>query len=186
MFKPSSTRILLFLILVFAFVYRLLLMAWATYPPGADIGLHNSVIHSITGSGNVDFLWNNYQMGGGLSLTFPGYHIFVSFIILLTGIPDFVAHSLVVSLFSTLVVAIAFLMTRKLWGESTAFIVAFLVAVSRFDIEMLLWGGYPNVIPLMLIPLIFYLYLERERFSLVPFIVTTTFLTGALFLTHSL
>ena len=186
MFKPSSTRILLFLILVFAFVYRLLLMAWATYPPGADIGLHNSVIHSITGSGNVDFLWNNYQMGGGLSLTFPGYHIFVSYIILLTGIPDFVAHSLVVSLFSTLIVAIAFLFTRKLWGESTAFIVAFLVGVSRFDVEMLLWGGFPNVITLALIPLVFYLYTQRKRFSLFPFLVATTLLVGAIYLTHSL
>src|SRR3990172_9026791 len=186
MFKPSSTRILLFLILVFAFAYRLLLMHWATYPAGADIGLHNSVINSITGSGNVDFLWNNYQMGGGLSLTFPGYHIFVSYIILLTGIPDFVAHSLVVSLFSTLIVAIAFLVTRKLWGESTAFIVAFLVAVSRFDIEMLLWGGFPNVITLALIPLVFYFYLQREKFSLFPFLAVTTLVIGAIYLTHSL
>jgi hypothetical protein len=186
MFKLSSTRVLLFLILVFSFAYRLLLMHWATYPPGADIGLHNSVIHSIIGSGSVDFLWNNYQMGGGLSLTFPGYHIFASYIILLTGIPDFVAHSLVVSLFSTLIVAIAFLVTRKLWGESTAFIVAFLVAVSRFDVEMLMWGGYPNVITLALIPLVFYLYMQRERFSLFPFLATSTLLIGAIYLTHSL
>ena len=186
MFKQSSTRILLFLIFVFAFAYRLLLMHWATYPAGADIGLHNSVINSITGSGNVDFLWNNYQMGGGLSLTFPGYHIFVSYIILLTGIPDFVAHSLVVSLFSTLIVAIAFLVTRKLWGESTAFIVAFLVAVSRFDIEMLLWGGFPNVITLALIPLVFYFYLQREKFSLFPFLAVTTLVIGAIYLTHAL
>src|SRR4030066_2586650 len=99
MFKQLSTCILLVLILVFAFAYRLLLMHWATYPPGADIGLHNSVIHSITGSGSVDFLWNNYQMGGGLSLTFPGYHIFVSFVILLTGVPDYLAPTLIVALF---------------------------------------------------------------------------------------
>jgi hypothetical protein len=186
MFKPSNKRVLLFVILVFSFAYRLLLLHWATYPSGADIGLHNSVIYSITRSGNTDFLYNYYQMGGGVSLTFPGYHIFVSSIILLTGIPDFIAHSLVVSLFSTLIVAIAFLMTRKLWGESTAFIVAFLAAISRFDIEMLLWGGYPNVITLTLIPLAFYLYLERERFSLAPFLVVTTLLSGSIYLTHSL
>jgi hypothetical protein len=186
MFKLSGTRILLFSILVFAFGYRLLLMHWATYPPGADIGLHNSVIHSIVGSGNVNFLWNNYQMGGESSLTFPGYHIFVSSVILLTGLPDFVAHSIIVSLFSTLIVAIAFLMTRRLWGLSTAFIVTFLVAVSRFDIEILLWGGYPNVITLALIPLTFYLYLQKERFSLFPFLFVTTLLTAAIYLTHSL
>jgi hypothetical protein len=186
MFKISKKYLLLFLVLAFAFVYRILLMLWATYPPGADIGLHESIIHSITASGNTNFMWNNYQMGGGLSLTFPGYHIFVAHIILITGLPDYMAHSLVVSFFSTFIVLCAFLITRKIWGEPTAFIAAFLVAISRFDIEMLMWGGYPNVIPLMLIPLIFYLYLERDRFSMVPFIATTTLLSGAIFLTHSL
>ena len=186
MFKLSKRRVLLLSILIFSFAYRLLFMLWAAYPPGADIGLHNSVIYSIIGKGNVDFLFNNYQMGGGLSLTFPGYHIFVSYVILLTGIPDFIAHSLVVSLFSTLIVAVAFLVTRKLWGQSTAFIVAFLVAISRFDIEMLVWGGYPNVITLALIPLVFYIYLQRERFSLFPFLLVTSLLAGAIYLTHSL
>src|SRR4030067_3089507 len=173
MFKPSKKRFLLLFILVFSFAYRLLLMLWAGYPPGADIGLHNSVIYSITRSGTINFLSNNYQMGGGLSLTFPGYHIFVSTVILLTGIPEFVAHSLVVSLFSTLIVAIAFLIVRKMWGESTGFIVAFLAAISRFDIEMLMWGGYPNVITLMLIPLVFYLYFERDKLSLFTFLTVT-------------
>jgi hypothetical protein len=72
------------------------------------------------------------------------------------------------------------------WKESAALIVAFLVAVSRFDIEMLLWGGYPNVITLMLIPLTFYLLLQKPKFSIGSFLVTTTLLSGAIFLTHSL
>ena len=186
MFKTSNKYLLLFLVLALAFVYRLLLMLWATYPPGADIGLHESIIHSITASGKTDFLWNSYQMGGGLSLTFPGYHIFMSHIILITGLPDYLAHSVAAAFFSSFIVLCAFLIARSVWGESTAFIVAFLVAISRFDIEMLLWGGYPNVIPLLLMPLIFYLYLERERFSSVPFVATTTLLAGAIFLTHSL
>ncbi len=63
----------------------MLLMLWDSYPPGADIGLHNSVIYSITRSGNTNFLYNFYQMGGGISLTFPGYHIFASGIIMMTG-----------------------------------------------------------------------------------------------------
>ena len=112
MFKTSNKYLLLFLILAFSFVYRILLMHWATYPSGADIGLHESIIHSITQSGNTNFLWNNYQMGGGLSLTFPGYHIFVSYIILITGMPDYLAHSLVVSFFSSFIVLCAYLITR--------------------------------------------------------------------------
>lgn len=182
----TSRSLLPFFVWAFSFVYRILLMHWATYPPGADIGLHESIIKSITLSGNTNFLWNYYQMGGGLSLTFPGYHIFVSYIILVTSIPDYLAHSLIVSFFSSFLVLCAYLVTRVAWKESTALIVAFLVAISRFDIEMLLWGGYPNAVTLMLIPLIFYLCLQRDRFSLVPFLATTTLLSGALFLTHSL
>ena len=161
-------------------------MFWSNYPPGADIGLHNSVIHSITGSGNTNFLYNSYQMGGGTSLTFPGYHIFASSIILMTGLPEYIAHSVVVALFSSLIALSAFLITKSIWSESAGYIVAFLVAISRFDIEMTIWGGYPNVITLLLIPLTFYLYLQKDRFSLTPFLVSTSILAGSIFLTHSL
>ena len=85
MLKANRTYVLLLLIFTFSFVYRMVLMLWSDFPPGADIGLHNSVIYSITGSGNTDFLYNFYQMGGGISLTFPGYHIFTSSIIMMTG-----------------------------------------------------------------------------------------------------
>ncbi len=186
MFKTPNKYLILFFVLAFAFAYRTMLLHWETYPPGADIGLHMSVVNSITLSGNTNFLWNNYQMGGGLSLTFPGYHIFVSHIIVMTGIPDYLVHSLVAAFFSSFIVLCAFLIGRRVWGESTGFIAAFLVAISRFDVEMLLWGGFPNAITLLLIPMVFYLYLERERFSPVPFLIATTLLSGALFLTHSL
>jgi hypothetical protein len=186
MSKIPIKCLLLSLIVAFSFAYRMLLILWQIFPPGADIGFHNSIIHSIIGSGNTNFLWNNYHMGGVTSLTFPGYHIFVSNIILLTGMPDYLAHSLVVSFFSSFIVLSAFLLTRIVWGEPASWIIAFLVAVSRFDIEMLMWGGYPNVITLLLIPLIFYLYLENPRFSLFSFLTITSILSGAIFLTHSL
>ena len=187
MFKVSNKRLLLLCaIFTFAFVYRILLMTIATYPSGADIGLHNSVIYSITRGGNTDFLWNFYQMGGGLSLTFPGYHIFVSYIMLMTGMTGYLVHAIVVSLFSSVIVLISYLITRAVWKESAALVVAFLVAISRFDIEMLLWGGYPNVVTLMLIPLTFYLYIQKDRFSLLPFYVSTALFAGSIFLTHTL
>lgn len=186
MLRNPRKYVLLLLILSFSFIYRVMIMLWEGYPPGADIGLHNSVIHSINASSSTDFLWNNYQMGGGLSLTFPGYHILVSTLILVSGLPDFVAHTFMAAFFSTLIVACAFLITQKVWTESAALIVAFLVAISRFDVEMLLWGGFPNVVTLMLIALIFYLFLENERFSTSTYLVTASLLCGALFLTHSL
>jgi len=179
---------LIFLLFIFAFVYRIVLMLWPTFPSGADIGLHNSVISSITHSGNTNFLYNFYQMGGGLSLTFPGYHIFASEIIAITGLSSsgYIAQVFIVALFSSFIVLAAYLVTRAAWTESGALIVAFLVAVSRFDIEMLMWGGYPNVITLFLIPLTFYLYLQKNRFSSAPFLISTSILAGSIFLTHSL
>lgn len=186
MLKANKTTILLLLIFTFAILYRLLLMLWDAYPPGADIGLHNSVIYTITGSGNVNFFSNLYHIGGGLSLTFPGYHIFTASIIFVTGLPEYIAHAVVVSLFSSLIVLCAFLITKRVWSEPAAFIAAFLVAISRFDIEMLLWGGYPNVITLLLIPLTFYFYLQKDRFSIKPFLAITTLLAATIFFTHSL
>ena len=186
MLKANRTYVVLLLIFIFAFAYRLLLMLWAGFPSGADIGLHNSVIHSITQGGNTNFLWDFYQMGGGQSLTFPGYHIFTSEIILMTGLTDYVAQAVVVAFFSSIIVLCAYLITRSVWNESAAFIVAFLVAVSRVDMEMLLWGGYPNVITLVLIPLAFYLFLQKDRFTLTPFLASTSLLVGSIYLTHSL
>jgi hypothetical protein len=161
-------------------------MLWSVYPSGADIGLHNSVIYSVTGHGGANFLWNFYQIGGGLSLTFPGYHIFTAMVIMLTGMPDYLAHTMVVSLLSSLTVLCAYMLTKTIWRESVAVIVAFLVAISRFDIETLLWGGYPNAVALMLIPLIFAMLLQQDRFSKKTFLAATSVLIGSLFLTHSL
>jgi hypothetical protein len=186
MLKAKRTYLLLLFIFIFSFVYRMLLMFWSNFPSGADIGLHNSVIYSITGSGNTNFMYNFYQMGGGASLTFPGYHIFASSIIMMTGMPEYAAQATVVALFSSLIVLCAFLITRSIWNESAAYIVAFLVAISRFDIEMLLWGGYPNVITLLLIPITFYLYLQKDRFTLTPFLASSSLLVSSIFLTHSL
>jgi len=179
MVKDSNKQLLLlFAIFLFAFLYRFLLMTHGTYPSGADIGLHNSVIYSITPNGNVDFLYNYYQMGGGLSLTFPGYHIVVSQIMMLTSMPEYLVHAVVVSLFSSIIVLVSYLITRAVWTESAAFVVAFLVAVSRFDLEMLLWGGYPNVVTLLLMPIAFYLYIQKDRFTKFPFYISTSLLVG--------
>ena len=186
MLKANRTYFVLVLIFTFAFLYRIVLMLWNYFPPGADIGLHNSVIYSITGQENTNFMYNFYQMGGGSSLTFPGYHIFASSIMMMTGLPEYGAQATIVALFSSLIVLCAFLITRKVWTEPAAYVVAFLVAISRFDIEMLLWGGYPNVITLFLIPLTFYLFLQKDRFSKTPFLVSTSILAGSIFLTHSL
>ena len=184
--EVNQRHLLLAAIFVFSFAFRMMLIFWDGYPPGADIGLHNSVIYSITGSGNVDYFYNFFHIGGGPSLTFPGYHIFMATVFMLTGLPEFMAHGVVVALFSSLLVLCTYLITKRVFSESAALIVAFLAAISRFDIEMLMWAGYPNAITLMLIPLTFYLYLGRERFTKLPYFASTSILVGTLFLSHSL
>ena len=178
--------ILLLFIACFSAVYRVVLVLREGFPPGADIGLHDSLIHSITQGGSTNFMWNYYHMGGGNSNTFPGYHIFVSFVIFFTGLPDYLAEVFVAVLFSSLIVLVAFLITRKVLNESIGLIVAFLVGISYYDIYILLWSGYPNVITLMLIPLTFYVLLEKSRFSRLPRLTVASLLSAGIFLTHSL
>ena len=183
MLARSVKNVLLLLILFLAFAYRLMLLTWNTYPPGSDIGLHESVIKSIA-VGNTGLFWNFYHMGGGVSATNPGYHFFVLAVIAMTGAPDYLAQSIVASLFSALVVLCAFLFVRAAWSKSASLIVAFLVTFSGGDIAILIWGGYPNVVTLMLIPIIFYLFLQRSKFSTSTYLVVNSLLVGTMFLTH--
>ena len=183
MFGNSSKKILLLLLLVFSFAYRLLLMTWNTFPPGADIGIHESVIKSLS-VGDTKLFLHQYHMGGGISATNPGYHIFTAFASSVIGAPDYLIHSIVVSFFSAITVLCVFLIVRRIWNESAAFIAAFLIIFSRGDISILCWGGYPNIIALFLTPVVFYLYLQHSRFSSSGYLVGTSLLIGALFLTH--
>lgn len=186
MFTLTKKHVLQLVVFVFAFVYRTVLMFWQTYPPGADIGFHASVINSITQPGNTNLLWNFYQMGGEVTLAFPGYHLFASILIIITGIPNYVAQAIIIALFSSFTVLAAFLVTRIVWGESAALIAAFFLAISRFDIEILSWGGYPNIVALFLIPSVFYLFLKRDKLTPTTFLVSASILVASLFLTHSL
>lgn len=183
MLTEKTKKALLLSIFILAFTYRFMLMAAQVFPPGSDIGLHESVIKTIT-SGQTNFLTNQYHMGGGTSATNPGYHIFASFIIALTGMPDYLAQSLIACIFSTLIVFCVFLFVRQFWNEKAAFVAAFLGVFCGGDIAMLCWGGYPNIIALMLIPLIFVFIIQKTRFSTAPFLAVTSLLVGSLFLTH--
>ena len=97
-----------------AFAYRFMLMTINVFPPGSDIGLHESVIKTITSS-KPSFFLNYYQMGGGVP-TNPGYHIFAAFIIAMTGLPDYLAQALAAAFFSAFLVACGFLLVRQFFG----------------------------------------------------------------------
>ena len=119
-------------------------------------------------------------------MNFRDSDIFASEILIMTGLPNYMAQAIVAAFFSSLIVLAVFIITRIVWNESVGFIAAFFVAISRTDIEILCWGGYPNIIVLSLIPIIFYLFLKRDKISLNPFLVSSSLLAASILLTHSL
>lgn len=178
-----SKNFLPIIIALMAFVYRFALVTMNIFPPGGDIGLHESVINSIT-TAPTTFFWNNYHMGGGLSITNPGYHIFTAFIITMTALPDYLAQALVASFFSALTVLSIFLITRKIWSENAALFVAVLTVFSLGDVYMISWGGYPNIVALSLIPIVFYLLMQPAKTFSKSFLVASSIIVSAIFLTH--
>jgi len=180
--KKKSYGILLTIVAI-GFFYRFALMTMHGYPPGADIGLHESVINSIL-EPNTTFSYNYYHMGGGLSATNPGYHIFASFLINMTGAPSYLIQATIASLFSTLTILCTFMVVRLVWSERAGFVVAVLATFLASDILMLNWGGYPNIVALALIPLLFYLFLQPTKLSKKTYLVSSSLIVATLFLTH--
>jgi hypothetical protein len=131
-------------------------------------------------------LWNPYHMGGEPLATPPGFHFFVSILILLTGMPLLFAQLITAAFFSSFIVFPAYLVSKKMWrSHSAGFLAAFFAAISALSIEMVSWGGYTNVVSLALIVVIFYLFLkdidQPSHFNL----LLGTLLFGSLIITHT-
>ena len=145
---------------VVAIVYRIVTLFRAPYPPSSDIGLHASIINLILQTGKIP-VWNPYQMGGGPYPIPPGYHVFTSIIVLFTGIPLYIAEPLVSLLLSSFVIFPAYLISKRVWkNNNVALLSAFIVILSNLSIEMVCWGGYPNISALALFPIVAYLILK--------------------------
>jgi hypothetical protein len=177
--------VLLLAIFSFAFLFRVALLFHNEYPPSSDIGFHGSIINLILDQGILPS-WNPYHMGGESLATPPGFHFFVSLLILLTGMPLLFAQLITAAFFSAFTVFPAYLISRRVWRSPNAgLIAAFFAAVSALSIEMISWGGYTNIVSLALIAVIFYLFLrdidQPSHFHL----LMGTLLFGSLVLTHT-
>jgi len=177
--------VLLLAIFSFAFLFRAALLFHNEYPPSSDIGLHGSIINLMLDQGELPS-WNPYHMGGESLATPPGFHFFVSLLILLTGMPLLFAQLITAAFFSAFIVFPAYLISRRVWrSPSAGLIAAFFAAVSALSIEMISWGGYTNIVSLALIAVIFYLFLrdidQPSHFHL----LMGTLLVGSLILTHT-
>jgi len=176
--------LLLFAIFIAAFLFRVGVLFHNEYPPSSDIGFHSSIINLILDDGKLP-LWNPYHMGGEPLATPPGYHLFASFIVFFTGMPLLFGQLLIAAFFSSFAVFPAYLVSKKIWRNTSAgFLAAFFVTVSSLSLEMLGWGGYPNVISLTLILMFFYLFLKDTDHPHNFNLFTAALLFGSLILTH--
>ena len=173
------------LIFSVAFLFRVAIIFHNYYPPSSDIGLHSGIINLILDEGELP-LWNPYHMGGEPLATPPGFHFFVSTLILFTGMPVLFAQLVTAAFFSAFIVFPAYLISKRIWrSHNTGIVAAFFAAISTLSFEMISWGGYPNVISLALILIIFYLFIRDTEQSSHLNLLTGTMLFGSIVLTHT-
>jgi 4-amino-4-deoxy-L-arabinose transferase-like glycosyltransferase len=177
--------VLLLAIFCFAFLFRAALLFHSEYPPSSDIGFHGSIINLILEQGELPS-WNPYHMGGEPLATPPGFHFFVSILILLTGMPLLFAQLITAAFFSAFIVFPAYLISRRMWRNPDAgLIAAFFAAISALSIEMISWGGYTNIVSLALTAVIFYLFLRDNDKPKNFHLLMGMLLFGSLILTHT-
>jgi hypothetical protein len=177
--------LLLIAIFCFAFLFRVAIIFHNEYPPSSDIGLHGSILNLILDEGELPS-WNPYHMGGEPLATPPGFHFFVSILILFAGMPILLAQLITAAFFSSIIVFPAYLISKKMWRNSSAGILAaFFAAISALSLEMISWGGYTNIISLALIVIIFYLFLRDIDQPSRRHLLIGTVLFGSLIITHT-
>ncbi len=155
------------------------------YPPSSDIGLHGSIINLILDEETLP-TWNPYHMGGQILPTPPGFHFFVSVLILFSGLPLLFAQLLTAAFYSSVIVFPAYLVSKRIWGNTNAgLLAAFFAAISALSLEMISWGGYTNVVSLALIVTIMYLFVRDIDQPSLFNLLMGTLLFGGLILTHT-
>lgn len=184
--KTRNKEILLLLtIFCFSFLFRASIIFHNPYPPSSDIGLHGSIIKLILDEGTLP-TWNPYHMGGETLSTPPGFHYFVTILILFTGMPIILAQLITAAFFSSIIVFPAYLVSKKIWkNPNTGLIAAFFASISALSTEMISWGGYTNIVSLFLIISIFYLFLKENNKPNYTHIVTGTLFFSTLIITHT-
>jgi hypothetical protein len=181
----NKSALLVFGVFVFAFIFRVAILFHNAYPPSSDIGLHGSIINLILDEGTLP-MWNTYHMGGEPLATPPGFHFFVSILIMFTGMSVVLAELVTAALFSAFIVFPAYLVATKIWkNESAGILAAFFAAISALSLEMISWGGYTNVVSIALMILFFYLFIKDLEQPRISHLLVGTLLVAGLTLTHT-
>ncbi|PVX26863.1 MAG: hypothetical protein CW691_00135 [Candidatus Bathyarchaeum sp.] len=147
--------------------------------------MHGSIINLILDEGTLPS-WNPYHMGGEQLATPPGFHFFVSILILFTAMPVILAELVTAAFYSSIIVFPAYIVSKRVWKNPNAGVIAaFFASISALSIEMISWGGYTNIVSLSLIVIIFYLFLREVDEPNNIHLLMGGLLFGALIITHT-
>jgi len=125
-------------------------------------------------------------MGGEPLATPPGFHFFVTTMILLSGMDLILAELITAAFYSSVIVFPAFLVSKKIWNNNSAgLLAAFFTTISTLSLEMISWGGYTNIVSLSLIVIIFYLFLKDTNKPKLSHLLIGALLFGSLIITHT-
>jgi hypothetical protein len=125
-------------------------------------------------------------MGGEPLATPPGFHFFVSSLILFSGMPLLLAELITAIFFSSIIIFPAYSIANRVWKSSSAgLLAAFFATISALSFEMLSWGGYTNVVSLALIVTIFYLFTRDLEQPNRLHLLMGVMLFGAIIITHT-
>lgn len=176
---------LLLLIFSFGVLCRVAVVFHNEYPPSSDVGFHGSIINLILDSGELPS-WNSYHMGGEPLATPPGFHFFVSTLILFSGMPLLLAELLTAIFFSSMMVFPAYVISKRIWKSHNAgLLAAFFATISALSFEMLSWGGYTNVVSLALIVILLSLFTRELEQPKRLHVLMGVMLFGAITITHT-
>ena len=183
--EPWQRRIrtlLLLLILASAFTLRLTVLTTYETLPGWDPSSHISKAVTVVSSGHLETELFWYP---------PGFHFLLAILFLFTGVttisqPSFMLIKLLMATISALQVLVVYLVGRKVYGSPTVGLIgAILMTVSLRQLEMLGWGGYPNITGMLFLGLSLYLLSAHYQPQASTNIAILTAIFG-LILSHSI
>jgi len=180
--RETARRAILILILGGAFALRFTGLTTYKTLPGWDPSSHISKALTVISDGHLktDLFW--YP---------PGFHFLLATLFLLTGLTALDGTSLLIiklliSTISALQIFVAYLVGRRGFGNDNAGVIsALFITVSLRHMEMLGWGGYPNITGMLLMGLALYLLMRRQGQRYELDIALTTIIAG-LVATHSI
>jgi hypothetical protein len=175
---------ILFLLLILGGAFALRLTCLLTYKtlPGWDPSSHISKALTTISEGHLttSFFW--YP---------PGFHFLLAIMFILTDLTtisstSFLLIKVFIAIISAFQVVAVYLVAKRVYSSTVVGLLgALFMSVSLRHIEMLGWGGYPNITGMLLMGLALYLFLHRHQERIGTTISLLTMISG-LVLTHSI